>query len=428
MTRRSLLHPYAKALRRDPLILPFFVPTISVALALGLLTPVIPYYAESFGVSYVWVGILTAAQALGTLMTDLPSGLLISRLGHRRAMVLGLAIGTVASAGLAWAGSVAVALAYRLVSGVGFSLFGIARHAYFTEYSKVANRGQSLALFGGLVRVGQFVGPMVGGALAAASGLRVPFLVSALCCVPALLCIMLFTVDQRTAEQTSALSMLSRERKARRGRFWALLGDRAGVLVPAGVGHVFAQVIRSGRNTIIPLYAAGALSLDVDRVGLLMGIAAAVEMVMFAPAGWLMDHLGRKAAIVPSFTIQAVGMALIPLTGDFAGLLACATAIGLGNGLSSGAMMVLGSDLAPPGARGEFLGVWALIGDAGGTGGPALVGFASDVLSLPAAALSMALAGLTAAVTFGLFLPETLRRRDGAPLSLSVVIFGQRRR
>lgn len=149
---------------------------------------------------------------------------------------------------------------------------------------------------------------------------------------------------------------------------------------------------------------------------------------MFAPAGWLMDHLGRKAAIVPSFTIQAVGMALIPLTGDFAGLLACATAIGLGNGLSSGAMMVLGSDLAPPGARGEFLGVWALIGDAGGTGGPALVGFASDVLSLPAAALSMALAGLTAAVTFGLFLPETLRRRDGAPLSLSVVIFGQRRR
>jgi len=379
-------------------------------------------------VSYGWVGILTAAQALGTLMTDLPSGLLISRLGHRRAMVLGLAIGTVASAGLAWAGSVAVALAYRLVSGVGFSLFGIARHAYFTEYSKVANRGQSLALFGGLVRVGQFVGPMVGGALAAASGLRVPFLVSALCCVPALLCIMLFTVDQRTADQTSALSMLSRERKARRGRFWALLGDRAGVLVPAGVGHVFAQVIRSGRNTIIPLYAAGALSLDVDRVGLLMGIAAAVEMVMFAPAGWLMDHLGRKAAIVPSFTIQAVGMAFIPLTGDFVGLLACATAIGLGNGLSSGAMMVLGSDLAPPGARGEFLGVWALIGDAGGTGGPALVGFASDVLSLPAAALSMALAGLAAAVTFGLFLPETLRRRDGAPLSLSVVIFGQRRR
>ncbi len=55
-----------------------------------------------------------------------------------------------------------MALAYRLVSGVGFSLFGIARHAYFTEYSKVANRGQSLALFGRLVRVGQFVGPVGG--------------------------------------------------------------------------------------------------------------------------------------------------------------------------------------------------------------------------------------------------------------------------
>lgn len=428
MTKRLSLHPYIRALRRDPLILPFFVPTLAVALALGLLTPVLPYYAETFGVSYGWVGVLTAAQALGTLLTDLPSGLLISRLGHRRAMVLGLAIGTVASAGLAWAGSIAVALIFRLVSGIGFSLFGIARHAYFTEYSKVSSRGQSLALFGGLVRVGQFVGPMLGGALAAASGFRVPFVVSAILCVPALLCVALFTADRCQPDKLLVPVTLPGERGAFGGRFWALLGDRAGVLVPAGIGHVFAQVIRSGRNTIIPLYAAGALSLDVDSVGMLMGIAAAVEMVMFAPAGWLMDHLGRKAAIVPSFAIQAVGMALVPLTGGFAGLLACAAAIGLGNGLSSGAMMVLGSDLAPPGARSEFLGVWALIGDAGGTGGPAIVGFAADALSLPVAALSMALAGLAAALTFGVFLPETLQRRDGAPLTLSTANFNQRRR
>ncbi len=61
-------------------------------------------------------------------------------------------------------------------------------------------------------------------------------------------------------------------------------------------------------------------------------------------------------------------------------------------------------------------------------GGPALVGFASDVLSLPAAAFVDSPGGLAAADAFGLFLPETLRRRDGAPLSLSLVIFGQRRR
>jgi predicted MFS family arabinose efflux permease len=63
---------------------------------------------------------------------------------------------------------------------------------------------------------------------------------------------------------------------------------------------------------------------------------------------------------VPSFAVMALGVALIPLAGDFEGLLLASVVIGLGNGLGSGAMMTLGADLAPPGATGEFLGVWRL--------------------------------------------------------------------
>ena len=169
-------------------------------------------------------------------------------------------------------------------------------------------------------------------------------------------------------------------------------------------------MIRAGRDTVIPLYASNVIGLDVGRVGLLLSIAAAVEMAMFLPAGWTMDHLGRKYALVPSFGLQALAMAAVPLTRSFAGLLACATAIGLANGLSSGGMMTLGADLAPPEARGEFLGVWRLIGDAGGTGGPAAVGLVADALALPAAAWTLAGAGIGAALIFALALPETLDR------------------
>ncbi len=200
-----------------------------------------------------------------------------------------------------------------------------------------------------------------------------------------------------------------------------MLREQAGVLVPAGLGQIFVQMIRTGRDTIIPLYASGVIGLSVEQVGLLVGIAAAAEMMMFLPAGWLMDTLGRKASLVPSFGIQAVGMALVPLTGGFGGLLACATTIGLANGLSSGAMMTVGADLAPPDARGEFLGVWRLIGDLGGTAGPSAVGFVADALALPAAALTMAASGLAATLIFGFLLPETLTQdesgRETAPAS-----------
>jgi MFS family permease len=101
-------------------------------------------------------------------------------------------------------------------------------------------------------------------------------------------------------------------------------------------------------------------------------------------------------------------MACVPLTGSFGGLLACAMLAGMGNGLTSGSMMTLGADLAPPDARSEFLSLWRLIGDVGGTSGPSIGGFVADSFALPAAALTLSGAALIASSIFGLLLPETL--------------------
>jgi MFS family permease len=405
-------HPWIRALLRDPLILPFYLPSLAIHLGHGLLSPVLPLYAESFGVSYAWVGAATSAEALGMLLTDLPCGLLLRRLGQKRAMLVGLVLLILTRIAVSWAGSIHEVFAYRLISGFGMALFSVARHDYISEHASVATRGRAMALFGGMMRVGMFVGPLAGGFIAAGMGLRVPFLASALVTFPATLFVIRFVAGQKEEKrQPRAATGAASPRRVQTGSpFWSMLREQSGVLVPAGLGQIFAQMIRSGRNTIIPLYAANVLGLDVGEVGLMLGIAAAVEMVMFLPAGWLMDGLGRKYSIVPSFTIQAVGMALVPLTSGFSGLVACASLIGAGNGLSSGAMLTLGSDYAPEDARGEFLGVWRLIGDVGGTGGPAAVGIVGDLLALPAAALTLATASLLAALIFGLLLPETLQR------------------
>lgn len=413
MKRSRSRHPAVQALLRDPLILPFYILSFVTFLGHGILSPVLPLYAEDFGASYAWVGAFMSAQALGMLLTDLPSGLLLRRIGLRRATVIGLVIMVAMEIAYFWAGSIQEAFAYRLLSGFGSALFGVARHAYVTEHASVASRGRALALFGGLIRAGRFLGPPIGGLVAVRWGMRVPFVVAGVVGSPAILMVLLF-LRKDGASRTAAPGH-DRDPASPTGRLLPLLRGQANLLLPASVGQIFVQVIRSGREVVIPLYAAVALGLDVGQIGLLLGIASAVEMVMFWPAGWLMDNLGRKYALIPSFSIQAVAMACVPLTGGFAGLLACAAAVGLGNGLTSGAMMVLGSDLAPRGARAEFLGVWRLIGDLGGTAGPAAVGFVAEALALPMAALTMAGSGLLAAVIFGFGLPETLQREAEVP-------------
>jgi MFS family permease len=145
---------------------------------------------------------------------------------------------------------------------------------------------------------------------------------------------------------------------------------------------------------------------------LIIGLAAAVDMSLFYPAGMIMDRFGRKYAIVPTFLLQSVGMALIPLTTSFGTLLLVMMIMSVGNGLSAGTMMTLGSDLAPADSRGEFLGVWRLIGDVGGMGGPLAVGGIADLIALQSSALAVAGGGFLAAAIFALGVPETLKRRQ----------------
>jgi len=83
--------------------------------------------------------------------------------------------------------------------------------------------------------------------------------------------------------------------------------------------------------------------------------------------------------------------------------------LGFGNGLGSGSMMTLGTDLAPKELLGEFLGLWRLIGDAGTSAGPIIVGSVAHAVGLSSAAVTLAAIGALSAGTIVVFVRETLR-------------------
>jgi len=386
------------------LVLSFYLPSLLLSFSGGMLVPVLPLFAKSLDASYGLVGLASAGVGIGMLLGDLPSAALIRRLGHRGAMLVGVGCTALATLAISWAQSMPEVVLYRVISGFGQALYGIARHTYIAQAVRASGRGRAISLFGGLLRIGRFVGPLAGGTIAKAMGLRIPFLFVGAAYGSAFLAMALFVprarddpgIEQATHAGVSGLAHVLR--------------SRLHILAPAGVGQLFAQMIRSGRSTIIPLYAADVIGLDVQLIGLVVSISSAVDMLFFYPAGLIMDRLGRKWAVVPSFAIQALGMSLVPLTGSFAGILFAASLIGFGNGFSSGSMMTLGADLAPETARGEFLSIWRLIGDVGSSGGPLAVGAIADAVALPTAALLMACAGLLASATFGFFVPETLQK------------------
>ncbi|MCE7982256.1 MAG: MFS transporter [Caldilinea sp. CFX5] len=395
-------------LTRNPIVLPVYAPTLLLAIGSGMLTPILPLYATSFGASYALVGIVLGSRGLGTILGDLPAGMLIRRVGQRRLMMIGLVCIALCGLAMSTAQALWMLILYGLLEGIGGALWNISRHAYLTDAAPPGQRGRAIATFGGIFRTGNLIGQALGGLLAAWLGLRAPFAVYAVIALVTLLFPALFGVD-------GAHHQAHKAGHGHSVNLWHVIRDNYKVLLSAGVGQLFAQMIRSGRNIVVPLYGADVLGLSVQSVGLVMSISSTIDALMFFPAGLIMDRFGRKYAYVSCFLIQGIGMALIPFTTNFTLLTFATSLIGFGNGLGSGTMMTLGADLAPKEAMGEFLGVWRLIGDGGALGGPLLVGSLADLLSLTPAIFAIALIGMMAASILGFFVPETLQRPAPAP-------------
>jgi MFS family permease len=139
-------------------------------------------------------------------------------------------------------------------------------------------------------------------------------------------------------------------------------------------------------------------------------------MCLFYPVGLLVDRKGRKWSAVPSILLFAIGIGLLPFAAGFASLLAVSLLLGIANGLGTGIVMIIGSDLAQAsGRRGQFLGLWRLVGDLGMSGAPLLTAVLTQIATLAAASFVVAGAGLAGAVVMLLLVPETLRKHSVDP-------------
>lgn len=386
---------------------PAFGPSLLFSLGEGAVLPVVALTARDLGASVAAAALIVTMIGLGSWFFNLPASLITLKFGEKWSIVGAAAAGALAltAAGLSplVPDGVWLLAAAMVVVGMASSVFSLARQKYLTEAVPVKFRARALSTLGGVSRIGIFLGPFIGAGVMQLAGISGAYWVGVAAMLAA--AVVALTIHELAPPDTAG-SQTGPEPTLR-----SVGSSHAGVFLTVGFGILLLNALRASRQVVIPLWA-DHLGMDATQASLIYGLSGAVEMLVFYPAGKLMDRKGRLWVALPATVIMGVALMLIPLTSGFVGLMLVGMLVGFGNGISSGLNMTLGADFSPEQGRGQFLGLWRFIADAGSTGGPVLLSAVTALTSLGIGVRVTGLLGFAAAAVFAVTIPRLRHRRN----------------
>lgn len=362
-----------------------------IAIGFGLITPVLPGFAQSFNVGATASSIVVSAFAFFRLVFAPAGGRLIARLGERPVYLLGLVIVAVSSAATAFANSYWQLLVYRSLGGIGSVMFTVSALALIVRLAPPTIRARVSSAYASAFLIGGVAGPAVGGLLGGL-GLRVPFLAyAALLLVAAALVATLLPSDPDGRATGPAA-----ERPVLTAR--AAATDSA---YRASVASFFANGWSNFgvRNAILPLFVAAVVSDRPWVTGLALAVFAAGNALGLTWAGRRSDAVGRRPFVIGGLLVSGIATMLTGFATSVGLLVVACVVAGFGAGTLNPAQQASVADVVGRDRNGgPALAAVQMASDLGAIIGPVLAGLLVDLGDYHWAFVTTGLVCLLAAV------------------------------
>lgn len=374
-------------------------------LGFGAVIPVLPLYAQSFGVSQAAIGATVAVYGIARLFTAMPAGRIADLFGRRNALLIG---GLVSAAGNLWcafAGTYTELVIARFVAGAGAGLTLTAGMIVLADITTIARRGRIMAIYQGVFLFSVGIGPFPGGYLAEQYGLDVPFLVYGIASLGAA------AVGWFGVAETRPASATATEEAGAPAVPW--LAQLRGMLSSVGFRLVAAvsftgAVARTGALfAIVPIVGATRLDLSATQIGMSMALGSLAGVLVTYPAGMMVDYFGRKAVIVPTTIASGLSFLVYGLAPSFPWFVTASVVWGVASAMSGAAPAAYAADVAPKAHAATGMSTYRTLSDAGYVAGPIALGLVADTAGLEAAVFTASALLVGVALVFAIGAPET---------------------
>ena len=370
---------------------PFLIIALSIftaTMGLGMVLPLLPVYAKSFGASGATIGLTMSAFAIPQLVVSPFAGKLADRFGRKPFLLLG-AFAYFASAVGWWAAdTLTVVILFRALSGIGSALIFSNAQAYVGDLAPAGSEGRYMGAFGVADFMGFGIGPLLAGVIRDRAGMEAVFLAMAV--LYAVVFMLILTVlPGRPPHGQGGLEKLTAPwgAIARHPTMQALLFFRICFALATGVSMAFLAVHLEER--------VGATATMVGLVFAAQQMAGGLSQPLL---GRLADRFSRRWLVVAGASMMAAGFSTVAWSDSFPVILAGMVlgpglAASLANVSAQAAQIVTGRDLGMATVASLGSAAFAFGFLIGAIGGGRLVDLASVQASFLVGAAVMVLGG-----------------------------------
>jgi DHA1 family tetracycline resistance protein-like MFS transporter len=400
-------------------------------LGFGVILPVQPFYAESFGASATQVTLIGASYSLMQFVFAPLWGRLSDRIGRRPVILVSVAFACLGWLILGFADALWMFVLSRVVAGFGNANLGTVQ-AVVADVTVARERAKGMGLVGTAFGFGFLFGPLVGGYFGGRFGPEVPAFIAAALSVLNWCAAFFLLPESHPKERRAAASRLAPpegvEGHAGRRSILPLKDLREAMTMSSvapllAMGFVFTvgfSLMEAALSLFVERQFVSPALLDTDArhkeaATLATQVLVTIGITAVTVQGWLIRPLrnryGEPILLLVGSVLIAVGFgatATLPFVlAPFGAMLAIQVIVASGSGVFSPSSSSLLSRSVPSDRQGAILGVGQSVSALGRIVGPSLAGALLDLhRSLPFA-LGAVLLGAAAVLS--------LRVKEPAP-------------
>ncbi len=344
--------------------------TFSSMLGAGIISPLLPLYAENLGATGIWLGIIFSSFSISRTIFMPIIGKLSDRRGRKLLLCTGLLIYSVISLGYIWASTISQLTLVRLIQGAAAGMIIPIAQAYIGDICPEGEEGTWMGYFNGAFFTGFGFGPLLGGVLTDHLGMIVAFSTMGGLNLLAFLIAALFLPEIKHRKMAASPHASFREMSTA-GMIKGLFSFRLAFSLGRGT---FA--------TFLPIFAGIYIGLPPTLIGILLTANILTMSLFQIYSGNIADRLNRRALVVVGSLTNLTYLALIPLGGNFWQLLAICALGGLGGAISMPAASALIVEEGRKFGMGSTIAVFAMAMSIGMAIGPIVAGVIADFINI----------------------------------------------